>query len=234
MNNCNNISLNIILINETLFYNSFDIIKKETIFQKELHMLKNNIISPLLEMTPQGVGKWKKENRPIIKLLEKYFTKEDIEIFLEEGFIPRFEIMEDYEKYDDKITENLENSINILNLDFDTFNKYMDWHDAKIIAQIYFDIDTNSFFTSEDPDYKEKFQNEYSIREISINDYLLELDSSYKEYFMGAVYSLSKLDEKAQSFFIKSRLLQMKFKYVNFGTEIEQEYKNEFTDNLKN
>ena len=34
---------------------------------------------------------WKKEKRPIINLLEKYFTKEDLEEFLKTGKIKEFE-----------------------------------------------------------------------------------------------------------------------------------------------
>ncbi len=53
--------------------------------------LTNIAMSKIFEMTPQGVGKWKKEKRPIISLLEKYFTKEDIEEFLEYGTIEKLE-----------------------------------------------------------------------------------------------------------------------------------------------
>lgn len=49
--------------------------------------LTNTTISKILQMTPQGARKWKKENRPIILLLEKYFSKEDIEEFLDKGAI---------------------------------------------------------------------------------------------------------------------------------------------------
>jgi hypothetical protein len=40
--------------------------------------------------------KWKKEQRPIIALLEKYFTREDLEEFLETGRISKFEIVEEF------------------------------------------------------------------------------------------------------------------------------------------
>jgi len=36
--------------------------------------------------------KWKREQRPIISLLEKYFTKEDLEEFLETGAVARYEL----------------------------------------------------------------------------------------------------------------------------------------------
>ncbi|OHE08940.1 MAG: hypothetical protein A2513_02850 [Sulfurimonas sp. RIFOXYD12_FULL_33_39] len=54
-------------------------------------MLTTKDISNLLLFTPQGVNKWKKEKRPIIFLLEKYFSKEDIEEFLQTGAIMRYE-----------------------------------------------------------------------------------------------------------------------------------------------
>lgn len=43
---------------------------------------------------------WKKEKRPVISLLEKYFTKEDLEEFLEYGTIERYEFsyLKDFEK----------------------------------------------------------------------------------------------------------------------------------------
>lgn len=40
--------------------------------------------------------KWKKEQRPIIALLEKYFTREDLEEFIQTGKISRFEMIEEF------------------------------------------------------------------------------------------------------------------------------------------
>jgi hypothetical protein len=37
--------------------------------------------------------KWKREQRPIISLLEKYFTKEELEEFLRTGGIEKMEIV---------------------------------------------------------------------------------------------------------------------------------------------
>ncbi len=60
--------------------------------------LTNNNIASILEMTPQGVGKWKRENRPIISLLDKYFTKEDLEEFLETNKIQKMDMLQYYNK----------------------------------------------------------------------------------------------------------------------------------------
>lgn len=53
--------------------------------------MTNTNIGKVLKMTSQGVGKWRKENRPIINLIEKYFDKDNIEEFLESGKIDKFE-----------------------------------------------------------------------------------------------------------------------------------------------
>lgn len=51
-------------------------------------MITNTLLSKLFEMTPQGIGKWKKENRPVIELIEKSFSKNELETFLETKEIP--------------------------------------------------------------------------------------------------------------------------------------------------
>lgn len=43
--------------------------------------------------------KWKKENRPIINLIDKYFTKQDLQEFLQTGQINKFEKLEDFDIY---------------------------------------------------------------------------------------------------------------------------------------
>lgn len=53
--------------------------------------MTNANIGKILEMTSQGIGKWRKENRPIIRLLEKYFEKEDLDEFIEKEKIEKFE-----------------------------------------------------------------------------------------------------------------------------------------------
>lgn len=47
--------------------------------------------SSILGCSISGYYKWKKEGRPIINLLEKYFTKEDLAEFLETGKIEKME-----------------------------------------------------------------------------------------------------------------------------------------------
>ncbi len=48
-------------------------------------------ILKLLDVSDKTFYNWRKEKRPIIKLFEKYFTKEDLEEFLETEKISKFE-----------------------------------------------------------------------------------------------------------------------------------------------
>ena len=53
--------------------------------------------SNLFKNTIRTVSNWKQEDRPIITLLEKYFTKHDLEEFLEKGKISRYEVLQEQE-----------------------------------------------------------------------------------------------------------------------------------------
>ncbi len=70
-------------------------------------MKKDELYSTILGCSVSGFYKWKKQNRLIISLLEKYFTKEDLEEFLERGEINRFESIEDLKKEQEELIENL-------------------------------------------------------------------------------------------------------------------------------
>lgn len=49
------------------------------------------LMSTLFDFNPSTFYTWKKQNRPIIKLIEKYFTNEELEEFLSTGKIDKFE-----------------------------------------------------------------------------------------------------------------------------------------------
>ena len=53
--------------------------------------------SKLFKNTIRTISNWKQENRPIIALLEKYFTKRDLEEFLEKGSIPKYDVLQEQE-----------------------------------------------------------------------------------------------------------------------------------------
>lgn len=60
-------------------------------------MKQDEAVSTILGCSISGYYKWKKQNRLIINLLEKYFTKEDLEEFIKIGKIMRIEDNKDQE-----------------------------------------------------------------------------------------------------------------------------------------
>lgn len=59
-------------------------------------MKKEEIFSEILDCSVSGFYKWKQQNRPIIILLEKYFSNDDLIEFLQTGKISNFEILEEF------------------------------------------------------------------------------------------------------------------------------------------
>lgn len=55
-------------------------------------------IAKLIGNTERTIFAWKKENRPIIRLIEKYFTKEDLSEFLSTYQISKMETLTHYEQ----------------------------------------------------------------------------------------------------------------------------------------
>lgn len=70
-----------------------------------------NTIASFLGNSSKSVSNWKKENRPIITFLYKYFCKEELEEFLETGEILKLEFINDlgimYTKVVKKFTNNM-------------------------------------------------------------------------------------------------------------------------------
>lgn len=59
-------------------------------------MKLDEVTSTILDCSVSGYYKWKKEGRPIISLLEKYFAKEDLEEFLVSGKIAKLDYVDSY------------------------------------------------------------------------------------------------------------------------------------------
>jgi len=59
-------------------------------FQKGKSMV--SVLSKLFGNSSRSISNWKKEGRPVIKLVEQYFTKEDLEEFMSTGKIANFDI----------------------------------------------------------------------------------------------------------------------------------------------
>ncbi|PZQ08180.1 MAG: hypothetical protein DI567_02020 [Aliarcobacter butzleri] len=55
-------------------------------------------LTNLFKLSRSGIFKWKKENRPIINLINEYFSEEDIKEYLETGQITKFKTNNLYHK----------------------------------------------------------------------------------------------------------------------------------------
>jgi len=75
-------------------YYFYNILQNEGIYLRVKNILDYKIMTNLFQFSRQSWNNWKKEERPIIALLEKYFTKEDLEEFLKTGEIVKFESLD--------------------------------------------------------------------------------------------------------------------------------------------
>ncbi|MDD5406976.1 MAG: hypothetical protein PHE73_08580 [Sulfurovaceae bacterium] len=65
-------------------------------FLRLKNVLDYKIVMEIFKFSRQSWNNWKKENRPIITLIEKYFTNEDLQEFLVTGKISK---LDDYIEY---------------------------------------------------------------------------------------------------------------------------------------
>jgi hypothetical protein len=66
--------------------------------EREPLELNHKVVSELFNFTKSTFYNWKKEQRPIISLLETYFTKPDLEEFLTTGKIQSLEEFLEFKK----------------------------------------------------------------------------------------------------------------------------------------
>ncbi|MDD2448818.1 MAG: hypothetical protein PHS42_08170 [Sulfurimonas sp.] len=59
-------------------------------------MKEEEVYMKLFQYSRPTFFKWKREKIPVMQLLAKYFAKEELEEFVEKGFIAKFEKFEDY------------------------------------------------------------------------------------------------------------------------------------------
>jgi phosphoglycerate-specific signal transduction histidine kinase len=65
-------------------------------------MKQDEVTSIVLGCSVSGFYKWKKQKRPIIELLDKYFTKEELEEFILSKKIAKLERLEELEEIEKK------------------------------------------------------------------------------------------------------------------------------------
>ncbi|PZP12189.1 MAG: hypothetical protein DI602_10040 [Aliarcobacter butzleri] len=188
-------------------------------------MKLDEVTSLILGCSVSGFYKWKKQKRPIIHLLEKYFTKEDLEEFLQSNEISKLKNLDYYES--------------ILNIQFSTFYRKYFTSGEKF----------NHFFWEFIHLYKDKIislksynlsENKTLLNEYLLDYYLYKLEINQKTNNHPVDYLKSKLSHfitlmqepsvELLNFFIKN--VELNFKPVinyllnnklhHFADEIEQ------------
>lgn len=71
-------------------------------------MKYDEIITKLMCYTRNTYFVWKREKRPIITLLEKYYTKEELQEFLDTGKVSKYEKIEELLEIEKKYKNILE------------------------------------------------------------------------------------------------------------------------------
>jgi hypothetical protein len=66
-------------------------------------------IVKILDISKNSYWNYKKQERPIISLLEKYFTKEELEEFLSTGKIENFELIKGISSKQNQLNQELIN-----------------------------------------------------------------------------------------------------------------------------
>lgn len=74
-------------------------------------MNNTQLIAKLLSFTESTIFKWKKENRPILNLLQNYFTNEEIKEFLETGKVLKQEVVKNLSIEDINNIKSLKNEM---------------------------------------------------------------------------------------------------------------------------
>lgn len=84
-------------------------------------MIKTTILSTILDNSERTIQRWRKENRPIVKFFDKYFTDNDLQEFIDTGSTQRLEEINNIvnlvrQQIDDKI--ELPNTLQLFFIDF--------------------------------------------------------------------------------------------------------------------
>ena len=77
--------------------------------------MKRQVLCDLFEFTPKTLYNWRQEERPAIELIEKYFTEEDLQEFLQTKEINKLQNIKRYMKYEKKLMEQIKEVIYSLN-----------------------------------------------------------------------------------------------------------------------
>lgn len=158
----------------------------------------------ILDISTRSYSNFSKQKRLIITLLEKYFTKEDLQEFIEFGKINNFENNNSIQEYfietkKNKYIQNFKN--NNSSLKFVAENEY--------ITDFYFYFLTNlknkkNFFSTTDYEYESYFIERYDFNK-ALSDYIFENQQKEfeKKNFEIRLLSIKEEKEAEHEYFIK-------------------------------
>lgn len=139
-----------------------------------------NIIEELFGFTAPTYYRWKKENRPIVKMFEKYFKEEELAEFLETGKISKFEFQNELNSnllsFSIEIQKKLQNRLK----NFDDNSASWDDFDTYI-----------STFVAQAKDVNIKQLQLELLKKIEKDN---KLNPSHKIAYLVAIGSLSKIE----------------------------------------
>lgn len=159
--------------------------------------------------------KWKRENRPIIQLIDKYLSKEDIEEFLETGKIEKLEQINNFKSLEAEsirlyvdFTQNLSNEEQELFL----LICYQTQKDFKDINQYYIDLILDANLKKDvKVSILKKLQNIsnhtlffYGIKQL--------IQNHFKQYYSHSIYSDKIEDSEKKDIKLKIKHLQIYIK----------------------
>lgn len=157
----------------------------------------------ILDISTRSYSNFSKQKRLIITLLEKYFTKEDLQEFIEFGKINNFENNNSIQEYfietkKNKYIQNFKN--NNSSLKFVAENEY--------ITDFYFNFLTNlknkkNFFSTTDYEYESYFIEKYDFNK-ALSDYVFENQQKEFEKFEIRLLSIKEEKEAEHEYFIKN------------------------------
>lgn len=160
-------------------------------------MKQDEVTSIVLGCSVSGFYKWKKQKRPIIELLDKYFTKDELEEFLSQGTIGKLEYLKSMDKTFNVQISNFAKSIYDTKESFGTDDEFFDSIDY--LAYVFYNIRVE--FTEEEHDLALIVKGMFSVYDkykASIND--TKIISSYSVASLSDTFQYCYTSNKINDF----------------------------------
>jgi hypothetical protein len=209
--------------------------------------MNKKILCQLFEFTEKTLYNWKKENRPIIKLIEKYFNDYELEWFLEHKEIVRLDILNKFIPITDRFEaleivtnfkpieqdEAIQGSITIFADLINYLHNYENKYNEHIENLIYYYISDNTFAKKID---KADFIRENNIDLNLIIYFSIDLKYDLIEFISTITNQCNKRDIFDYIVGFIAPLIDMKYNnslnyyYDDFGEFISKKYKIEYIE----